>query len=326
VRDVVAHKVQDHQEQFPPNVWAAVRNFSQVDASLSLAALAFDWLWIGGAITLSLWASNIYVYALSVIMIGARQHGLLIIVHEGVHYRLCRTRLFNDIVSDVFAALPIFFCTYGYRIHHLAHHGHLNTEKDPDWSRKANLRDWTFPQRPRMLAVTFMRVALSSWYKMAQLFWTMSGLGRRSTWVEPAQRRVLARKIVFYGALASVLTIFSGWSFFLFYWMIPYLIVMPLVERVRSVSEHFGLQYNHPFTQSRDVLSTPVESFFFGPHNIRYHMVHHLFPTVPQYNLPKLHEVLMGMEGYRNHAHQNDGYFLGSKTVLSDITKQKEFT
>jgi fatty acid desaturase len=46
-------------------------------------------------------------------------------------------------------------------------------------------------------------------------------------------------------------------------------------------------------------------------HNIEYHIAHHLYPQVPFYNLPKLHEILMQMPTYREKAHITDGYLKG---------------
>jgi fatty acid desaturase len=46
----------------------------------------------------------------------------------------------------------------------------------------------------------------------------------------------------------------------------------------------------HPLTQTRTVTSNRVLSFF--NLNLNYHIEHHLFPSMPWYNLPKLHALL----------------------------------
>lgn len=300
-----------------------VRALSHLNVYRSLWPLVFDWGFSLGMIWLSLHVNSALLYLISVLVVGTRQHALLIVVHEGVHYRLSNNRRLNDWISDVFAAFPIFFCTHGYRLNHLAHHRHLNTEKDPDWARKSHLREWQFPQAGGELLRTMTKVMVTSWWKMIQLFWTLSGVSHGETWSDPTRRRVLLKKIAFYGFLAVCLSATSSWGVFARYWLVPYLFVMPLVERVRSISEHFGISYQHDLQQTRDILSSPIEGFFFGPHNIRYHLVHHLFPTVPQYRLPELHTHLMEVADYAEHAHQNTSYIFGNNSVLNDIIQPK---
>jgi fatty acid desaturase len=97
-----------------------------------------------------------------------------------------------------------------------------------------------------------------------------------------------------------------------------------VIERVRSISEHFALPYTHDFNQTRNIHCSPLEAFIFGPHNIRYHLTHHLHPSVPQYNLPALHKALMQDPEYAAHAHENDAYFYGGKkSVFQELIKNQ---
>jgi len=36
----------------------------------------------------------------------------------------------------------------------------------------------------------------------------------------------------------------------------------------------------------------PLQTFFFAPHQVNYHMEHHQYPSVPFFNLPKVHRLL----------------------------------
>jgi fatty acid desaturase len=81
---------------------------------------------------------------------------------------------------------------------------------------------------------------------------------------------------------------------------------------VRGVAEHFGsMEYDEELGSTRTVNPYFWERWFFGPHNINYHLEHHLFPGVPFYNLPKLHAVLMSDGAYRSKAHVTRGYSTG---------------
>jgi fatty acid desaturase len=296
-----------------------VRMLSKIEFTRSAAYLLFDWAIVAGAIALSLCFPFWTVYVASVIMIGTRQHAFLVISHEGAHHRLSDKRWLNDIISNACAAFPIFFCTAGYRANHLVHHRHLNTDQDPDWNRKIPFREWQFPQDSQSLIWTFGKVLLTSWYKMILLFWALSGIGRSETWTNPYSRRQIFFKLGFYATVAAVLTLTHTWMPFVQYWLVPYFFVFPIVERIRSIAEHFGLERSHELNQTRNVLCTRAEGFFFGPHNVRYHLAHHMFPTVPQYNLPKLHSHLLKYPDYANYAHQNGSYLFGSRAVLRDI-------
>ncbi len=90
-----------------------------------------------------------------------------------------------------------------------------------------------------------------------------------------------------------------------FYWVVPFL--MTLCRYVRSVAEHFA-QMDH----SNGLTSTVVPYFwehrFFAPHNIDYHLEHHLYPGVPFHTPPALHARLMRDGALKTKAHVTRGY------------------
>src|SRR5579863_1936634 len=100
-----------------------------------------------------------FVYLFVVAFIGARQHALLILMHEGVHYRLFRNRRLNDWTSEILLAWPNLISARAYRRNHFAHHRYLNTAQDPDWSRRQGDLSWVFPMRLRRLAMLILRDA-----------------------------------------------------------------------------------------------------------------------------------------------------------------------
>lgn len=296
-----------------------IRELSKVQPLRAQSYIALDWVVIMLAGFISYHAHSLFIYLCSILIIGARQHALLIIVHEGAHYRLSNSRNFNDLISDLFAAFPIFFCTNGYRTNHLQHHQYLNTDGDPDWKRKIHLREWQFPQVPTKILGTALKVLTTSWYTMMFLFWNLSGIGLADTWKKPDKRQTAILKIFYYALAVTVISLSSWWRELLWLWLVPFFTVMPLIERVRSISEHFGLEYECELSQTRNILCSPLEAFFFGPHNIRYHLDHHLFPTVPQYNLPRLHSHLTQFSEFSERAHTNFSYIVGHGSVLNDI-------
>ena len=64
-----------------------------------------------------------------------------------------------------------------------------------------------------------------------------------------------------------------------------------LFNSVRFIAEHYETPWNQgPLTGSRTITSNPIHSFFWN--NINWHIGHHIYPTVPWYNLIELHKLM----------------------------------
>jgi len=75
---------------------------------------------------------NPLTFLLAVMLIGARQLGMAILVHDAAHGALFRNRKLNDWVSDWLLAFPVLTDTKAYRAYHLEHHKYAQQPKDPD--------------------------------------------------------------------------------------------------------------------------------------------------------------------------------------------------
>lgn len=116
----------------------------------------------------------------------------------------------------------------------------------------------------------------------------------------------------YYLGAATLITLLGIWQGFLLYWVVPYMTLFFLFLYVRGVAEHFGsMDYEEELGSTRTVIPYFWERWFFAPHNINYHLEHHLFPGVPFYSLPKLGAALMRDETYRAKAHITRGYATG---------------
>jgi fatty acid desaturase len=60
-------------------------------------------------------------------------------------------------------------------------------------------------------------------------------------------------------------------------------------DNFRAFAEHSQPEPDHLADKHRLVtyLSNPIERFFIAPLNMNYHAVHHLWPSIPYYQLPK---------------------------------------
>ncbi len=271
--------------------------------------MIFNWAVIAATITVCAQFFHPALYVLAILIIGARMHALAILMHDATHFRFLKNRKWNDLITNLTIMYPIFSSIEQYRQNHLRHHQHLNTEHDPDWVAKFGKREFTFPQTKAQFLLTVL-----SYFTFVQgirdTIWFLRRFGSSE---KKAQGKGLDyKRLAFYLGLVAVLTLTGGWVYFAVYWLVPYLTTFFMFQYIRSVAEHFGdLNYDHPLTATRTVRANALERFFFSPHNVGYHLEHHLYPGVPFYNLPRLHNLLMVDKDYHEKAHITHGYLTG---------------
>src|SRR4029077_16910048 len=106
---------------------------------------------------------------------------------------------------------------------------------------------------------------------------------RRTVW------KILAVQAVLLGAAIAA----GHWWLYPVLWLAPYLTVWRVINRLRSIAEHGGMQRSkdrrettHHVQQSWITRATLV------PLNTGWHLAHHVDMGVPWRNLPKLHAEL----------------------------------
>lgn len=278
--------------------------------------MAINWIIIIGCMYLwSLYPSP-WLYFVAVIVIGARMHALAVLMHDASHYRFLKNRKWNDKITNLFTMYPIFSSIDKYRRNHLAHHQKLNTEEDPDWVAKLGKQTFTFPKSKAEFFLTLGSYLIL--YKgISDALWFLRRFGGE-TGVKNSGTKETLPKIIFYIILISFLSYFGFWKYYLMFWIVPYLSTFFMFQYIRSVAEHFGgLTYDNLLSSTRTVRTTFIEKFFIAPHNVGYHLEHHLYPGVPYYNLPKLHRLLMERGNYKEEAHITNGYANGLLRELS---------
>lgn len=129
------------------------------------------WLFLGFVIGGTLWFYhtveaqgwsfwwNVPVTFLAIICVGAGQHQLSGLAHEGAHHILFKHRIWNDLASDWFCMFPMFSTTHHYRLQHLAHHQFVNDPvRDPDVSQLQTSGHWlTFPVLKKAFINTLLK-------------------------------------------------------------------------------------------------------------------------------------------------------------------------
>lgn len=265
-------------------------------------ALAFDLAVIAGVIALNeYFFFNPLVYLFTVLVISSRLHAFAVLMHDCAHQRAFTSKRLNEIVGEPLAWI-VLFTREGYRNNHLAHHQNLNTMQDPDWMRKTSYGPFTFPKTKPALAREMLRQISGGGFA-----WFILSLIRSKVTsdISPTVKRY---RLLFYIALFGICIATGTLGRLVLYWLVPLATVFNLLMYQRSVSEHHGnMEYDHTYTNTRTILPRWWEAFIFTPHNVNYHMEHHLYPHVPFYNLPLLHRFMMQRPAYAAKAHITHG-------------------
>src|SRR3954452_19159864 len=185
------------------------------------ALIVHAWALIIGAIALVAWWPNPLTYILAVAIIGSRQLGLAILMHDGAHGCLSANETANLNLSQWFCAYPIFAETRAYRRYHLQHHARTQQEDDPDLVLSA-----PFPITSMSYRLKFLRdITGQSDYQQrkAQL---LNALGP-AEWPLRQRAAHFAAKLVQQFAVNAVL--FAGFAAAGVWWAYPLLWLVPLL-------------------------------------------------------------------------------------------------
>ncbi|MBN8606513.1 MAG: fatty acid desaturase family protein [Caulobacterales bacterium] len=295
----------DPKDVFSPEEWARVSAKSSW-RGLALVACAWGLIIAAGAMFV-MWP-NPLTYLLAVMLIGARQLGLAILMHDAAHGALHPNTKINDWVGEWLCAAPVGGRLESYRAYHLRHHRFTEQPEDPDLALSA-----PFPITRGSLWRKILRDLTGQTFlkqRGAQLF----GNRKPGEIVNPTTAHFLLTNALLFGALALA----GYWWTYPALWIVPMATWLPLVTRLRNIAEHACVRAQEdPFTHARTTLANPIERLLIAPFWVHYHAEHHVFMHVPCYRLPALHDALMN-KGYWSRMKIAPGYV----SVLREATTQ----
>jgi fatty acid desaturase len=254
--------------------------------------IAHAWAVILSAVAVVAIWPNPLTALVAIVVIGSRQLGLAILMHEGAHGLLSRNETANLWLSQLLCAFPVGAETRAYRRYHLQHHAHTQTDQDPDLIlskpfpiteasyRRKLLRDVTgqtgFEQR-RAQIIAALGGPSQPWSKRLAQLWQHLG------------RQLLAQLVLWAGFAAA-----GVWWAYPLLWVLPLLTWFQVVTRIRNIAEHAVIpDSTDPLRNTRTTLASWLERGLIAPYFVNYHLEHHLVFYVPAYNLPKVHRLLM---------------------------------
>jgi fatty acid desaturase len=293
---------------------AVLLELSKLDVWKGLSAIAVEWISIALAVALCVQFWNPVLYVATVIFVGARQHALAIIGHDASHFRLLKNRALNDWVSDLFAKWPTLGTTRGYRYFHSAHHIHLGTEKDLNrvlWKTHTLdgelTKEWTYPKT----ALGLLGKIVYRGCGLTGLYWIYLRFKAMFTFGSKAQAAYNLLQLLFTATLFTLLTYFHLWKGYLLYWLVPFCTWYIAANYIRLILEHSAIDGEAPYNATRTTTAGSLARLLVLSRATNYHIEHHLFPSIPFYNLRKAHEYLMQQPDYRSTAHITSGLVAG---------------
>jgi fatty acid desaturase len=235
--------------------------------------VAFTWVAWTTQSNWVLWAAYI--------SLGYMWMGMVTFMHDATHLTLFRNRLGNWIFG-ILCMLPIFATFVAFREDHIEHHRHNRSPTDPD--------AFTMGKRGPLDFLLFYAYALIGGvlsFLHFNFIYPVTQFGIR-LWA--IQLFEIGLKTVVYWYVLHLAAQHGVFPKVLGLWLWP-VFVLSLLNSMRFIAEHYGTPWNEgQMAGTRTVISNPVNAFFWN--NINWHIGHHVYPSVPWYNLVELHKLL----------------------------------
>lgn len=309
------------------------------ERNVALPGLALAYVLLVGLFLSPALVSSHWIFALIWVPLGVLQYRVVISGHEAVHKTLCYPLWLNELLGVLGQSLVgVNFAAY--RLQHLDHHRARSLDEDPDGHIYGGIIKT--PRGARRLMVWTLGTLVEILVKIRQKGTGGYGTLRDQRPEEVRQRRlhtllvILAQLTIMVSAAAILAThlgiplvpsaltpgelvqagalLVGGYALL---WTGPLFTVAVFLNRSRILIEHgLALLINEetpgaitgPRIPTVDIVPNVVERLIFSPFLFNYHCCHHLYMTVPHYNLPQVRELCRahGVKGY----HEVHGSYL----------------
>ncbi|MBT0587245.1 fatty acid desaturase family protein [Alteromonas oceanisediminis] len=283
-----------------------LRPFMQRSDAKALSMLLVNYALIVLALSIPVLIEQWWALLVAVVLLGNRQLGLGILMHDCAHNALFKTKSYNTLAGEWLCAAPLLAQFEGYRTYHLKHHAKAGTTHDPDYPNYA-----PYPVQQRSVLRKFFRdiVGITGLKNIGILLMMHAGVvnydmayksvnAKRGLSLTEVIRNLavnLYRAVMVHALFVSILLVL-GQTWLYGVWWAAYLTTFSLFSRIRNAAEHAAvpnLLDADPRLHARTVTASWLARLTVAPNHVNYHIEHHWLPQVPPYNLPALHRYLI---------------------------------
>ena len=265
----------------------------------SIVAALFSWsmaIYLSEALCLHHPNYEILIKFSALVFIGTRWRALGNMMHECAHgifvHKAEHNTLFGHFISALdFSSFP------EYLAQHVSHHAYLgNPDRDLDFKSRRVFLASSMNKPLHLIRLVFCCLTLVPlWFSMLRpVFWTKS----IPLWTN------LVRALLLMGLLSTLL--FSATrEIAFFYFLLPYLTSYHWLKLISDASDHLFLYHKQEILErSRNhILPTRFLNWFIFPRNDSYHLLHHLFPSLPTHHYPRVHKLFLNHPWYARQEH-----------------------
>lgn len=265
--------------------------------------VAITWGLIFGALALAGFYPRWYTIALAIVILGGRHLALAILMHEASHRGLSSNKWANDFMGQWLCAAPGWLPLLRYREHHIQHHAHTASDKDPDLGLTTGFPASRMSLLRKVLrdlsGLTGLKRAVATLMMDVGLLTYSASTTQRPVRPRPSAWQMMRNfgrytlpTVLTNGVLFMTLfTAGIAWTYGL--WVVAWLTTFSLFLRIRSAAEHACVELSDdPLRNTRTVHASLLARLTVAPHHVNYHLEHHLLMTAPHYNLPRMHRML----------------------------------
>jgi fatty acid desaturase len=263
-----------------PDFRAELRRIPSIRNALSVVGLYLQTaLVVWATIRFGPWA-----WPIGFVLMGRTHAQFASLMHEAAHRLLFANRKANDFVGRWMLGYPSFTSTDAYRRVHMAHHRQEFGPDEPDIPLYIGYPIGAASLRRKLVRDLTGRTGLRLLREQSAGFRSSDHRVRRTLW-----------KIVAVQVALFAVSIAAGYPLvYPLLWFLPFLTVWRVINRLRSIAEHGGLEASSDRrVTTHSVRQHPLGRFLLVPYNIGWHLAHHVDAGVPFRNLPRYHRAMI---------------------------------
>lgn len=262
-----------------------ITGFSHILLHFALMALSAYATWsYAPALPMPL---QLLLYYLCSLFIGTRMRALGNIVHECAHFAFVPSKYGNILIGKLLCAIE--FSNFEvYQRSHFLHHRHLgNPQKDGDMQSYLKIAAHLPLSQPKKWRRYFVCLCTFNPVNLVYMFKKSFSPLSQKMWFNVFQ--------ILYMGMLLFLVFYFGIEFFFIFYIFPLLFTYQQIKIFSDLCDHDMVYFNKDI-QNRTcnhIFRIPFLNWFFFPRNDAYHLVHHLYPSLPTRYFKAKHHYLL---------------------------------